>query len=52
VQWVGDNPGLIEKDDDIEFLARTVTDNGGVYFAPAFSGFYAPILLAVGDLRS
>ena len=42
VQWVRDNLGLIEKSPDIETLARTVTDNGGVYFVPAFSGLYAP----------
>jgi len=42
VQWLRDNFGLIEKSDDIEALARTVTDNGGVYFVPAFSGLYAP----------
>jgi glycerol kinase len=42
VQWVRDNLGLIEKSSDIESLARTVSDNGGVYFVPAFSGLYAP----------
>ncbi len=42
VQWVRDNLGLIEKSSDIEALARTVSDNGGVYFVPAFSGLYAP----------
>ena len=42
VQWVRDNLGLIEKSPDIEALARTVSDNGGVYFVPAFSGLYAP----------
>jgi glycerol kinase len=42
VQWVRDNFGLIEKSSDIESLARTVKDNGGVYFVPAFSGLYAP----------
>jgi glycerol kinase len=42
VQWVRDNLGLIEKSADIESLARTVNDNGGVYFVPAFSGLYAP----------
>jgi glycerol kinase len=42
VQWVRDNLGLIEKSSDIEALARTVADNGGVYFVPAFSGLYAP----------
>jgi glycerol kinase len=42
VQWLRDNLGLIEKSSDIESLARTVRDNGGVYFVPAFSGLYAP----------
>jgi glycerol kinase len=42
VQWLRDNLGLIEKSTDIESLARTVRDNGGVYFVPAFSGLYAP----------
>ncbi|MGA7920229.1 MAG: glycerol kinase GlpK [Candidatus Acidiferrales bacterium] len=42
VQWLRDNLGMIEKSADIEPLARSVTDNGGVYFVPAFSGLYAP----------
>ena len=42
VQWIRDNFGLIAKSSDIETLARTVKDNGGVYFVPAFSGLYAP----------
>ncbi len=42
VQWLRDNLGLIEKSSDIETLARTVEDNGGCYFVPAFSGLYAP----------
>ena len=42
VQWLRDNLGLIEKSADIEALANTVKDNGGVYFVPAFSGLYAP----------
>jgi glycerol kinase len=42
VQWLRDNFGLIEKSSDIETLARTVKDNGGVFFVPAFSGRYAP----------
>jgi glycerol kinase len=42
VQWVRDNLGLIQKSADIEALAQTVPDNGGVYFVPAFSGLYAP----------
>jgi glycerol kinase len=42
VQWMRDNLGLIHKSTEIESLARTVKDNGGVYFVPAFSGLYAP----------
>jgi glycerol kinase len=42
VQWVRDNLGLIERSEDIQILAQTVKDNGGVYFVPAFSGLYAP----------
>jgi glycerol kinase len=42
VQWVRDNLGLIEQSGQIETLAKTVNDNGGVYFVPAFSGLYAP----------
>lgn len=42
VQWLRDNLKLIEKSTDVEPLARTVEDNGGIYFVPAFSGLYAP----------
>jgi glycerol kinase len=42
VQWIRDNFGLIAQSADIETLAATVEDNGGVYFVPAFSGLYAP----------
>jgi len=42
VQWLRDNLGMIEKSTDIEPLARTVENNGGVYFVPAFSGLFAP----------
>ncbi|HXM94548.1 MAG TPA: glycerol kinase GlpK [Candidatus Dormibacteraeota bacterium] len=42
VQWLRDNLGIIQKSSDVELLARSVTDNGGVYFVPAFSGLYAP----------
>jgi glycerol kinase len=42
VQWLRDNLGLIAKSADVETLAKTVKDNGGVYFVPAFSGLYAP----------
>jgi glycerol kinase len=42
VQWLRDNLGLIESSRDVEPLAKTVDDNGDVYFVPAFSGLYAP----------
>jgi glycerol kinase len=42
VQWLRDNLGLIEKSPDVEALAKTVDDNGGIYFVPAFSGLFAP----------
>ncbi len=42
VQWLRDNLGLIASSADVEALAGTVTDNGGIYFVPAFSGLYAP----------
>jgi len=42
VQWLRDNLGLISSSAEIETLAATVTDNGGMYFVPAFSGLYAP----------
>jgi len=42
VQWLRDNLGLIQKSVDVETLARTVDDNGGIYFVPAFSGLFAP----------
>jgi glycerol kinase len=42
IQWLRDNLGLIEKSADVETLAATVEDNGGIYFVPAFSGLYAP----------
>jgi glycerol kinase len=42
VQWLRDNLGLIGKSSEIEALARSVEDNGGVYFVPAFSGLFAP----------
>jgi glycerol kinase len=42
VQWIRDNFGLIGRSPEIEMLARTVEDNGGIYFVPAFSGLYAP----------
>ena len=42
VQWVRDNLGLIGSAPEIETLAKTVEDNGGAYFVPAFSGLFAP----------
>jgi glycerol kinase len=42
VQWLRDNLGLISNAPEIENLAKTVDDNGGVYFVPAFSGLFAP----------
>src|SRR5437660_4462746 len=42
VQWLRDNLSLIAKSPDVEALAQTVKDNGGIYFVPAFSGLYAP----------
>jgi glycerol kinase len=42
VQWLRDNLGVISSAADIEALARSVEDNGGCYFVPAFSGLFAP----------
>ncbi len=42
VQWLRDQLGLIDSAQDVERLARSVPDNGGVYFVPAFSGLFAP----------
>jgi glycerol kinase len=42
VQWFRDNLGLIGSAPEIETLARSVDDNGGCYFVPAFSGLFAP----------
>ena len=42
VQWLRDNIGLISSSEGVEDLAKTVEDNGGVYFVPAFSGLFAP----------
>ena len=42
VQWLRDNLGLISKSSDVEMLASSVHDNGGIYFVPAFSGLFAP----------
>lgn len=42
VQWLRDNLGIIDHAREVEQLARTVDDNGGAYFVPAFSGLFAP----------
>jgi glycerol kinase len=42
VQWLRDNLGFFATSGEIEKLAASVNDNGGVYFVPAFSGLYAP----------
>ncbi len=42
VQWLRDRLGIIKDAAAVEALARTVEDNGGVYFVPAFSGLFAP----------
>jgi glycerol kinase len=42
VQWLRDNLGLISSSAEVEQLASSVEDNGGIYFVPAFSGLFAP----------
>jgi glycerol kinase len=42
IQWLRDNLGIIRSAPEIEKLAESVDDNGGVYIVPAFSGLYAP----------
>ena len=42
VQWLRDGLGLIRKSEEVEALASSVPDNGGVYFVPAFVGLGAP----------
>ena len=42
VQWLRDNLKMIKAAPDVEDLAKSVEDNGGVYFVPAFSGLFAP----------
>ena len=42
VQWLRDGLGLIRKSEDVEPLAKSVPDNGGVYFVPAFVGLGSP----------
>lgn len=42
IQWLRDNLGIIKNSDEVEKLANSVADNGGVYFVPAFAGMGAP----------
>ncbi|MCV2393224.1 glycerol kinase GlpK [Actinotalea sp. M2MS4P-6] len=42
IQWLRDNLGIISSAPEVEDLAKTVEDNGGAYFVPAFSGLFAP----------
>ncbi|MFW5714348.1 MAG: glycerol kinase GlpK [Brevefilum sp.] len=42
VQWLRDNLRMIDTAEEIETLAETVEDTGGIYFVPAFSGLFAP----------
>ncbi len=42
VQWLRDQLQLISRAEEVEILARSVEDNGGMYFVPAFSGLFAP----------
>ena len=42
VQWLRDNLRMIDTAEEIEALAKTVEDTGGIYFVPAFSGLFAP----------
>lgn len=42
IQWLRDSLGIIETSSDVEALANSAEDNGGVYFVPAFAGLGAP----------
>ena len=42
IQWLRDNLGLIQSSAEVEALAKSVEDSGGIYFVPAFSGLFAP----------
>jgi glycerol kinase len=42
VQWLRDNLRMFDSSGEIEVLAKTVEDTGGIYFVPAFSGLFAP----------
>ncbi len=42
IQWLRDQLGVIDSAAEIDELAATVPDAGGIYFVPAFSGLFAP----------
>jgi glycerol kinase len=42
IQWLRDRLKIIDSAPEVEELAKTVDDNGGVFFVPAFSGLFAP----------
>lgn len=42
MDWLKENLGMVQDVEEIGRLAQSVTDSGGVYFVPAFSGLYAP----------
>ena len=42
IQWLRDNMGILKAAPEVESLAGSVSDNGGMYFVPAFSGLFAP----------
>ncbi len=42
IQWLRDQLGILKQASDVESLAKTVEDSGGIYFVPAFSGLFAP----------
>jgi glycerol kinase len=42
VQWLRDNLAMIQTSAEVEALAKSVEDSGGIYFVPAFSGLFAP----------
>ena len=42
IQWLRDNLNFFQNAPEVEDMAKTVKDNGGAYFVPAFSGLFAP----------
>jgi glycerol kinase len=42
IQWLRDQIGIISSSSEVEALAASVPDSGGIYFVPAFSGLFAP----------